>query len=220
MAAINNATLAYAAKELDRAMTTHMESEFRSRTDYSMASDLTQIVKTHALGAAASGVGVAWLPGVGGVAAMAAMVGFIWSMYFRINNRLGLKFSKVLVKSLASAVMSNLAQSALSVVGTVAISTVLSMTGVGNGLSSVLMAALDCSVVLVGGILYLKLLTGLFFAGKKPGEMNEREIKVAMEDVMAGENVSSLLKQAKKEYTAGRKDGTITGKETVETVEA
>lgn len=181
-----------------------------------MSQDLAEIVKTHALGAAASGIGVAWLPGVGSGAALAAMAGFIWTMYFRINYRLGLKFSKVAMKSLASAVLSNLMQGAVSVVGSVALATVLSLTGIGNAAPSLIMAALDCSVVMVGGILYLKLLNGLMGAGTDPSEMTPREIEIKMDDVMKGENIESLLRSESRKYKEGRKNGTITGNETVE----
>ena len=145
------------------------------------------------------------------------MTGFIWVMYFRINYRLGLKFSKVAMKSLASAVLSNLMQSAISVVGGVALATLLSLTGIGNAASSLIMAALDYSVVMVGGILYLKLLNGLMGAGNDPAEMTPREIEIQMSDVMKGENIESLLNRESRNYRAGRKSGTITGGETVDT---
>ena len=183
-----------------------------------MAQDLVEIVNTHALGAAASGIGVAWLPGVGSAAALLSMVGFIWSMYFRINNRLGLRFAKVIVKTLASAVLSNLAQAAISVAGTVALSTILSFTGIGNGTASLIMAALDYSIVMVGGILYLKLINSLMGAGSNPDEMSPTEIEIAMNEVIRNENVQALLKQNKTNYAAGRKNGTFTGNETVELV--
>jgi len=213
-----SSTLNNLALQLEQAMTPKLSPNCIDRQDKTMAQDLVEIVKTHALGAAASGVGVAWLPGVGSAAALASMVGFIWSMYFRINKRLGLKFSKVVLKSLASAVLSNLAQAAISVVGSVALSTVLSFTGIGNGIASVIMAALDYSIVMVGGILYLKLINGLMGAGKNPDEMTPTEIEIAMDDVIRSENISSLLKQSKEEYTSGRKNGTITGNEAVELV--
>lgn len=142
----NSIALEKAAGNLAKAMTPTLGAGCIDRQDETMSVDLAQIVKTHALGAAASGVGVAWLPGVGSGASLVAMVGFIWSMYFRINHRLGLKFSKVAVKSLASAVLSNLMQSALSIVGSVALATALSFTGIGNAASSLIMAALDYSV--------------------------------------------------------------------------
>ena len=197
-------------------MTPRLNPGCVDQQDKTMSQDLAEIVKTHALGAAASGIGVAWLPGVGSGAALAAMAGFIWTMYFRINYRLGLKFSKVAMKSLASAVLSNLMQGAVSVVGSVALATVLSLTGIGNAASSLIMAALDCSVVMVGGILYLKLLNGLMGAGTDPSEMTPREIEIKMDDVMKGENIESLLRNESRKYKEGRKNGTITGNETVE----
>ena len=213
---INSIALEKEANKLAEAMTPKLNPNCVDQQDKTMSQDLAEIVKTHALGAAASGVGVAWLPGVGSGAALAAMVGFIWSMYFRINYRLGLKFSKVAMKSLASAVLSNLMQSAISVVGSVALATVLSFTGIGNAASSLIMAALDYSVVMVGGILYLKLLNGLMGAGNDPSEMTPREIEIRMDDVMRGENIEALLKNESRSYKAGRKNGTITGKETVD----
>ena len=213
---INSTALENEASKLAKAMTPKLDPLCVDQQDKTLSQDLAEIVKIHALGAAASGVGVAWLPGVGSTAALAAIVGFIWSMYFRINYRLGLKFSKVAVKSLASAILSNLMQAVLSTVGSVALATVLSLTGFGNGAASLIMAALDYSVVMVGGILYLKLLNGLMGAGKNPEEMLPQEIEIKMDEVMKGENIESLLKSESRSYKAGRKNGTITGKETVD----
>ena len=213
---INSIALENEANKLAKLMTPKLNPNCIDQQDKTMSQDLAEIVKTHALGAAASGVGVAWLPGAGSGAALAAMVGFIWSMYFRINYRLGLKFSKVAMKSLASAVLSNLMQSAISVVGSVALATVLSLTGIGNAASSLIMAALDYSVVMVGGILYLKLLNGLMGAGNDPSEMSPTEIEIQMGDIMKGENIEALLKSESRSYKTGRKNDTITGKETVD----
>lgn len=177
---------------------------------------IVEIVEVHALGAAASGLGVAWLPGAGSLGAAAAMVGFIWSMYFRINKALGLKMSKTLLKTLASAVMSNIAQAAVSVVGTIAVSAVLSFTGIGNVASSLIMAALDYAVVLVGGIIYLKLLTQLFSAGENPSEMCESDLKKTVETVIRQEDISGMLKSARDDYKRARKEGSVTGKEKID----
>ena len=147
------------------------------------------------------------------------MTGFIWSMYFRINNRLGLKFSKVAVKSLASAMLSNISQAAISVAGTVVLSSVLSLTGVGGVASSAIMAAMDYSIVMVGGIIYLKLLNKLMKAGASPDDMSATEMEIELDQVMRGENIASLLKEQKQNYKKGKKEGTITGKEFVDIVE-
>lgn len=214
---INSSALENEAGKLAKLMTPELNEQCVDRQDKTLSQDLAVIVKKHALGAAGSGLATAWLPGVGSTAALAASVGFIWSMYFRINYRLGLKFSKVAVKSLASAVLSNLAQSAMSVVGGVALGTLLSLTGIGSGAASVIMGAMVYAVVMVGGILYLKLLNGIMGAGKDPAQMTPQEMEIKMNDVMRGENIESLIKDETKRYKADRKNGTITGRETVET---
>ena len=165
---------------LSRTLTPKLNGE--ETQDVYLAEDLADIVMKHALGAAAAGLGMAWLPGAGSTASMVAMTGFIWSMYFRINHRIGLKMSKVMVKSIASGMLSNMAQAAISIVGYAALSSVLSLTGIGALLSSAMMAALDYAIVLVGGVIYLKCLNGLFSVGKNPEDMSQEEIKIAMGD--------------------------------------
>lgn len=210
---IDNGTLKVAARQLSE----YLEKSVQPWVNGQLKSEeIEKIVETHALGAAAAGIGVAWLPGAGGVAAAAAMVGFIWSMYFRINKAIGLKLSKTLLKTLASAVMSNIAQAAISVVGTVALSTVLSFTGIGNALSSLMMAALDYAVVMVGGIIYLKLLIGLFSAGKDISKMNEAELKKTASTVMEKEDIGEMLRTAREGYKKAKKDGRVTGNESVD----
>lgn len=174
--------------------------------------EVASIVKKHALGAAASGFAATLLPGAGSTAALVAAVGFIWSMYYRINKCLGLKLSKVVLKSLASAVLTNLAGSVASIIG----ATVISAIPIVNNVATVLMAGVDYAVVLVSGVVYLKLLTNIFKAGKNIEEMTESDLKEAMESVVKEEDVSQLIKDARDEYKNARKSGEVTGKETIE----
>ena len=201
---------------LELTMTPRMGANCKDPADTTMAADLANIVRTHALGAAAAGLGVAWLPGFGATAALVTMTGFVWTMYLRINDRMGLRLSKVVLKTLASAFISNLAQNTLSYLGITVLSTILSFTGVGNIAAAALMAAMDYAIVKVGGALYLKLINGLMSAGKVPEEMSEQEITTAMDTVMDQSDVGSMISEASQEYIAGKKDGTITGTETVE----
>lgn len=215
----NTHVLESEASRLVKAMMPQLNPSCVDDQDSTLPQDLAEIVRKHALGAAASGLGVAWLPGVGSVSALAAMVGFIWSMYFRINYRLGLKFSKVVVKTLASAVLSNLGQSALSIAGSVVLSSLLSLTGIGNAAASLIMAAMDYSIVMVGGILYLKLLNRLMNAGMDPAEMRPQDIEIQMEDIIRGENIEALLRDESRSYKAARRNGDISGNETINLVE-
>lgn len=215
----NTHVLESEASRLVKAMMPQLNPCCIDQQDSTLPQDLAEIVRKHALGAAASGLGVAWLPGVGSVSALAAMVGFIWSMYFRINYRLGLKFSKVVVKTLASAVLSNLGQSALSIAGSVILSSFLSLTGIGNAAASLIMAAMDYSIVMVGGILYLKLLNRLMNAGMDPAEMRPQDIEIQMKDIIQGENIEALLSNEIRSYKAAKRNGDISGNETIDLVE-
>ena len=184
-------------------------------SDPTLADDMVSIVNNHALAAAAAGVGTTVLPGAGSVVALAGSVATLWHMYLRINERIGLKLSKVAVKSLASAVMSNIIQAGAGLLGSVAVSTVLSFTGLGVITSCAMMAAVDYAVTLAGGVIYMKLLTGLFKAGMDPEAMTDEEMKVSAEETIAGENMGELLREARDAYKTARRKGEITGSETV-----
>ena len=134
-------------------------------------------------------------------------------------KKLGVDMSRAKLKTLASAMMSNLAQSTLSVVGGIAVSSLLSMTGFGNVLSSVIMAGVDYAVVKVGGILYMKLISGLTGNGRDPGNMSDDELRICLKQVIECEDLQRMMSESKKEYAKGRKNGTITGHERVSTIE-
>lgn len=71
--------------------------------------EIADIIKFHSKGAAAAGVAAGWVPGAGGAAATVISAGFIWTMYGRINSKIGLTFSKSILKTLASGIATNLA---------------------------------------------------------------------------------------------------------------
>lgn len=180
------------------------------------AEEIEEIINVHAIGSAAAGLAAGWVPGAGGTAALMASAGFIWSMYYRINKKIGISLSKTVVKSLGAAILTNLAGSALALVGGTIIATALSFTGIGNAVSSLIMAGLNYAVVLVSGIIYLKLLVSLFKAGNDPASMSADQLKSAADDIIHNEDVSQMLKDAKEAYKKAYKSGEISGKETVE----
>jgi hypothetical protein len=181
------------------------------------AKEIEDIIINHAIGAAAASAASGWIPGAGGTVALMAAVGFIWSMYYRINQRAGISISKNKLKSLASAVITNIAASAAALIAGVAASTVISfIPGIGSGVASIVMAALDYGVVMVSGIVYLKLLTKLFKAHGNISDISADELKRTASDVIKNEDVSSMLKDAQKEYKNARKTGGVTGDEKID----
>lgn len=209
---MNSAALHYALK----ALLNELPKTYRRGIEETGAKEIEEIINTHAVGAAASGLASGYIPGVGGTAALMASVGFVWSMYYRINKKLGIPLSKTVVKSLGAAVLTNLAGSAMAVVGGTVLATALSFTGIGNAFSSLIMAALDYAVVLVSGIIYMKLLVGLFRAGKDIANLSAEDLKTAAENVIKNENVNTMLKDARDSYKRAYKSGKVSGEETVD----
>ncbi|MDF2588850.1 MAG: hypothetical protein K0S41_2691 [Anaerocolumna sp.] len=209
MAIINPYTLKIALKELVNTQNSILKDN--------VTDDIADVIINHSLGAAAAGLGSAWIPGIGGTAALFASVGFIWSMYFRINKCLGLKLSKTLLKSLASAIITNIAASAASVIGGAAVSTVLSfIPGIGTVTASIIMAGVVYAAVFASGLIYIKLLTSLFKAGKDPSKMTEEQLKSAAASAVKESDVSKIIKDAKKDYVSARKSGSVNGDEKVD----
>lgn len=172
-----------------------------------MGQEIADIVEKHAIGAAVSGLGSAWIPGVGGAAATAAAIGFVWSMYVRINALTGMPFSKNILKSVATAVCTNVASSA---VAAIAISTVFSLLpGLGSIGASATMAVVSFSITWSSGLVYLKVLTRFAKAAVNLDEVDEADLKAMAQDVLARENVKEMMKQAKAEFKAAKERGDI-----------
>lgn len=172
-----------------------------------MGQEIADIVEKHAIGAAVSGLGSAWIPGVGGAAATAAAIGFVWSMYVRINAFIGMPFSKNILKSVATAVCTNVASYA---VAAIAISTVFSLLpGIGSIGASATMAVVSFSITWSSGLVYLKVLTHFAKANIDLNEVDEEDLKEMAQAVLARENVKEMMKQAKAEFNAAKERGEI-----------
>jgi uncharacterized protein (DUF697 family) len=113
---------------------------------YVLPEDVVQIVKRHA------GIAVvtAFIP-IGGLDMVAATAN-VWTMYLRINNALGINFAENKMKSVGSAVVSNLVQN----LGILAIAAGLKWTGFGYFQSVAIMTGALYALTLTAGWVYLK----------------------------------------------------------------
>ncbi len=160
--------------------------------------EIAEIVKTHSAGAAAACVVAGWLPGAGGLAAAGVCAGFVWTMYGRINSRIGLPLADNIVKSLATGVATNLAT---GFIGAIVLQTALSLIpGLGSLGAATLAGGTGYGLTLASGYVYLKLLTNLFLSGKDPRVMDETSLKEAAKNVTENENIKQVIKDAKAEY--------------------
>lgn len=179
-----------------------------------LGKEIADIVNKHSIGAAAAGLGVAWLPGAGSTAALAACAGIIWSMYFRINSRIGVSLSKNILKSVGTAIATNLAA---SVVSSVAISTVASLfPGIGNVAASAVMAGVSYSLTWASGLIYLKVLARLAGRNSNLSSVDEETLKRTAKDIMANEDIKSVLKEARAQYKSSKERGEINKGATVD----
>jgi uncharacterized protein (DUF697 family) len=166
--------------------------------DENLPKEIADIVKTHSAGAAAASVAAGWLPGAGGLAAAGICAGFVWTMYGRINSKIGLPLADNIVKSLATGVATNLAA---GFVGALLLQTVFSLIpGLGSIAAAAIAGGTGYALTLGSGYVYLKLLTKLFVSGNDPTRMEESALKAAASHVAASENMKDVIKDAKKEY--------------------
>lgn len=173
-----------------------------------LGKEIAGVVEKHSIGAAATGLGAAWLPGVGSTAALAAGAGFVWSMYYRINAKIGIPFGKNILKSLGTAIAANLVSAAIS---SVVISSALSLIlpGIGNVAASMLMAGVVFSLTWSCGLVYLKILTRFAKAGVDFNDVSEEDLKEMADEVIGQTDVKEMMKQAKQQFKEAKARGDI-----------
>lgn len=171
--------------------------------DENLPAEIAEIVKIHSAGAAASGLAAGWIPGAGGIAATGICMGFIWSMYGRINSKIGLPLTENVIKSLGTAIATNLGA---YFVGGLITSTIFSiLPGLGSVGASVVVGGTSYALTLASGYVYLKVLTNLFLSGNDPTRMDVDSFKQAADSVVANENMKQVIADAKASYTPPKK---------------
>lgn len=166
--------------------------------DDNLPEEIADIVKTHSAGAAAAGVAAGWVPGAGGLVAAGICAGFIWTMYGRINSKIGLPLTENIVKSLGTGIATNLAA---YFIGGLIVQTILSvLPGIGSVGAAALAGGTCYGLTMASGFVYLKLLTTLFLGGKDPTTMDADSLTRAAHDVVANENIRQVISDSKSSY--------------------
>lgn len=158
--------------------------------DATLPNEIVDIVKLHAKLA----VGSAWIPVPG--ADVAAGAASIWSMYLRINSKIGMKFGENILKTIASGVATNLASyaAALAVGGALKF-----IPGIGSIGGALVMSATLYALTLTSGYVYLKALTAML---RRKENLTDTQLKKSVEGFLS-ENVSDIknfIKEAKRNY--------------------
>lgn len=172
-----------------------------------LGKEIAGIVEKHAIGAAAAGLGAAWIPGVGGTAAVVASAGFIWSMYYRINSKIGVPFNKNILKSVATAICTNLVATAVS---SIVVSSLLTFVpGLGTLAGDLIMTAVSFALVWSSGLVYLKVLTRFAESDVDLNSVSEEDLKAMAEEVLSKEDLKGMMKQAKQQFKMAKERGDI-----------
>jgi uncharacterized protein (DUF697 family) len=175
--------LLHLAKELVEVLDRQAES--------SLPQEIADVVKLHAKLA----VGSALIPIPG--ADVAAGAATIWTMYLRINDKIGMKFGESLLKTIASGVATNLASfAAMSAVG----SFLKCIPGLGTIAGAAVMAASLYAITLTSGYIYLKALTSML--RDKKGAISDEELETQVKEYMQNNQreIKDFMNEAKSGY--------------------
>ncbi|MCM1077466.1 MAG: hypothetical protein NC411_08925 [Bacteroides sp.] len=167
----------------------HLSELLDKQSDKLLPKEIADVVKLHSKLA----VGSAWIPIPG--ADVAAGAATIWTMYGRINSRIGVQLKDNILKSVASGVATNLASyAAMSGVA----SAMKLIPGIGTVGGALVMSGSLYAITIASGWVYLKALCKL---AEKDGPMIDMsKLGDAMKEILADSNVKNIIKQAKKEY--------------------
>lgn len=158
--------------------------------DLMLPKKIVEVVKSHSILA----VGSAWVPVPGADVVAGATV--IWTMYARINSKIGLSFGENAMKSIASGVATNL-------VGYVAMSGVASalkiIPGIGTLGGAILLSASLYALTLTSGYVYLRALK--YLAETKGSTFNVDDIGKAVKKILLDKKaISDFFKESKNSY--------------------
>lgn len=159
-------------------------------TDDALPIEIADVVKLHAKLA----VGSALIPVPG--ASTVAGAANIWTMYLRINGKIGMKFGESILKTIASAVATNLA----SYVAVLTMGEALKfIPGIGSIGGAVVMSAALYAVTLTSGYVYLKALTALL---KRGGTVNDANLKSTVDTFLKDHKteIKNFMNEAKTSY--------------------
>lgn len=166
-----------AVRALDREMRTTLPDE------------IVDCIQLHA----GISAGAAWIP-IGGLD-VAALTANIWTMYIRINKKLGISFSENMMKSIGSAVAANLASN-LTIAG---VGSVLKyIPGIGTLAGGAIMTATMYGTTVGAAWIYLMAIVNWVKKGKGSGE----DLKSCVADVIAQNRgaIDEVINSSKRSY--------------------
>ena len=179
--------------------------------DNSQIKNIKDFINKYAVMSAIAGGGAAILPGGAAAAAMVVQTGFIWSLYVKISNELGISIKENKLKFIASAVLTNITTNAgLLIAGHAAATTFSLIPGIGSAISVMIEAMIGYLIIYVAAILYLQFITRLFKANNGKcnlSSMSEDELKKEIKKASSEVNMKEAINEGKQAYHEAKKNG-------------
>ena len=153
------------------------------------------------------------LPGAGSLVATGAWVAAIWGMYIKVNHDLGIKIKDNILKSLASAFLTNIIASAGSLLIAYAIGFVISfIPGIGTIGAIAVDGLLGYVTVYASGLLYIRFLTKVLKA-KGNLDFSEIDVKTIAKETVKEANIKDIIKEGKSSFKEAKKEGKFKNEE-------
>ena len=160
-----------------------------------------------AIAAAIAGVGSGWLPGAGALVATGVWVAAIWGMYIKVNHDLGINIKDNVLKSIASAFLTNIIASAGSLIIAYAIGFVISfIPGLGTVGAVAIDGFLGYVTVYASGLLYIRFLTKVLKA-KGNLDFSEIDVKTIAKETVKESNIKDIIKEGKSSFKEAKNEG-------------
>lgn len=160
-----------------------------------------------AVAAAIAGVGSGWLPGAGALVATGVWVATIWGMYIKVNYDLGIRIQDNILKTLASAFLTNIIASFGALILAYVASFVISfIPGFGTVGAVAVDGFLGYITVYTSGLLYIRFLTKVLKAKGKL-DFSGLDIKAIAKETVRESNVKEILKEGKASFREAKKEG-------------
>ena len=199
---MNQTLLLAAADRLRDAATKYFEEGGDEKVFQSR--DLADCVKYHSAAAGAAAMAACILPGAGSVLAVAIVAGAVWRMYNKICQIIGTAFGKNKLKSISSAVLTNVVTQLAGVFAIQFASTFVPGAGI------IVAGVGNFTVTYFAGLIFLTVLTRLFQVKRTDiSDLSNEEWVASIKAAISSIDKKALLKEAKKLFSEMRSDGSL-----------
>lgn len=148
------------------------------------------------------------IPGAGGILAALAQTGFVWALYVKINNTLGISISEHTIKFIGSAILTNIVTNAGYLILAYAAAAVMSIIPIfGQAGSAVTHLALGYILIYASAVVYLNFLTHTFKANGSFNIDESDKTKQNIKEAIKDSNVKEIIKEGKNAFKEAKDNG-------------